>query len=82
MKNKTFWMEKIEKNRWHPVLWVSGVRRIGKTCLCRKIPGIQYFDCELLRVRRMMKDPESFLEELKGECIVLDEIHRLDDPKQ
>ena len=82
MKNRTFWLKKIEQNWRRPVLWISGVRRIGKTCLCRMIPGIQYFDCELPRVRRMMKDPESFLEDLKGQRIVLDEVHRLDDPSE
>jgi len=64
------------------VLWISGVRRVGKTCLCRMIPEVQYFDCELPRVRRMMADPESFLEGLKRERIVLDEIHRLDNPSE
>ena len=64
------------------MLWISGVRRIGKTCLCRMVPGLQYFDCELPRVRRMMVDPEAFLEDLKGERIVLDEIHRLDNPSE
>ena len=64
------------------MLWISGVRRIGKTCLCLMIPGVQYFDCELPRVRRMMVDPEAFLEDLAGERIVLDEIHRLDNPSE
>ena len=82
MKNRTFWLKKIEKNWRRPVLWISGVRRIGKTCLCRMIPGAQYFDCELPRVRRMIADPESFLEGLKGERIILDEIHRLDNPSE
>ncbi|MGD8993163.1 MAG: AAA family ATPase [Desulfobacterales bacterium] len=82
MKTRTFWLKKIEKSWRRPVLWISGVRRIGKTCLCRMIPEIQYFDCELPRIRRMMADPESFLEGLKGERIVLDEIHRLDNPSE
>jgi predicted AAA+ superfamily ATPase len=82
MRNRTFWLKKIEKNWRRPVLWISGVRRIGKTCLCRMIPGVQHFDCELPRVRRMLVDPEAFLEDLKGERIVLDEIHRLDNPSE
>lgn len=76
-------MQKIEK-AWKEknVVWVSGVRRAGKTFLAKSLPRIQYFDCELPRVRRMMDDPESFLEDLSGQRIVLDEIHRLENPSQ
>ena len=43
---------------------------------------MEYFDCELPRIRRMMEDPEAFLDDLRGSKIVLDEIHRLQDPFQ
>jgi predicted AAA+ superfamily ATPase len=82
MKIRTFWLSNIEKKWRHPVLWISGVRRVGKTFLCQTIPEITYFDCELPRIRRMMSDPEGFLDGLRGKRIVLDEIHRLDDPSE
>lgn len=53
------------------------MRRVGKTFLCRSLPDIVYFDCELPRTRRMMEDPESFLGGLRGKRVVVDEIHRL-----
>jgi hypothetical protein len=53
---------------------------LEKTCLCQDLPEVEYFDCELPRVRRMMLDPESFLDGLAGKRIVLDEIHRLQNP--
>ncbi|MCK7512955.1 MAG: AAA family ATPase [Desulfobacterales bacterium] len=62
------------------MLWLSGVRRAGKTTLAKSLPGMEYFDCELPRTRRMMGDPQSFLEDLQGRTIVMDEIHRLDNP--
>ena len=43
---------------------------------------MEYFDCELPRARRMMEDPQSFLESLKGRQVVLDEIHRLGNPAE
>ena len=83
MVRRNAWLEKIE-NAWQKrsVLWLSGVRRVGKTFLCRSLPRIEYFDCELPRVRRLMEDPEGFLEDLRGRRIVLDEIHRLQNPSQ
>lgn len=72
------------KEAWkqRSVLWLSGVRRVGKTSLCRSFPKIEYFDCELPRIRRTMEDPQSFLEDLKGFTVVLDEIHRLENPSE
>jgi len=82
LKTRTFWLGSIEKGWRRPVLWLSGVRRVGKTCLCKSIPSVEYFDCELPRVRRLMEDPQAFLEDLRGHLIVLDEIHRLNNPSE
>lgn len=83
IKTRRFW-HKLIKNSWRrrSVLWLSGVRRVGKTCLCQSLPDILYFDCELPRTRREMEDPESFLSNYKGKRIVLDEIHRLGNPSE
>lgn len=80
---RRFWIERIER-AWsrRSVVWLSGVRRVGKTCLAQSLPGIEYFDCELPRVRRLLEDPESFLEDLRGRRVVLDEIHRLSRPSE
>lgn len=83
MVQRRFWIDHI-LSAWkrRSVLWLSGVRRVGKTTLCLSLPGIEYFDCELPRVRRMMEDPQDFLDGLRGKCIVLDEIHRLGNPSE
>ncbi len=83
MVQRHFWQNRIEQ-AWkrHSVVWLSGVRRVGKTTLCRSIPDIEYFDCELPRTRAMMGDPESFLHDLDGKRVVLDEIHRLENPSE
>jgi len=83
MVNRRFWLDKIaDRLSERSVLWLSGVRRVGKTMLCRSVPGVEYFDCELPRVRRAMEDPESFLEDLRGRTVVLDEVHRLANPSE
>ena len=62
-----FWRDLVARAwRERSVVWLAGVRRIGKTCLCQSLPDIEYFDCELPRVRRMMEDPENFLDGLRG----------------
>lgn len=81
MVSRQFWLSKIEESwKQRSVLWLSGVRRVGKTYLCQTLSEIQYFDCELPRVRRMLDDPQAFLEDVKKGRIVLDEIHRLENP--
>ncbi len=83
MVQREYWLKLLEA-AWtqKPIVWLSGVRRVGKTFLCQSVPQIEYFDCELPRVRRQMEDPEGFLSRLKGKRIVLDEIHRLPNPSE
>jgi predicted AAA+ superfamily ATPase len=83
MRTRHFWLAAIEQAwRRRSVVWLSGVRRAGKTVLSLSLPGAEYFDCELPRVRRELSDPEAFLAGLRGKKVVLDEIHRLGDPAQ
>jgi predicted AAA+ superfamily ATPase len=77
------WVQLIEA-AWkeRPIVWLSGVRRVGKTCLGQSLANVRYFDCELPRVRQMMADPQGFWESLQGERIALDEVHRLANPSE
>lgn len=83
MVKRGFWLDLIEK-MWEKkaVLWMSGVRRVGKTSLCGSIKDILSYDCELPSVRRALSDPEAFLKAHKGKRILLDEIHRLENPSE
>lgn len=83
MVKRSFWLKRIE-DAWqkHSIIWLSGVRRAGKTYLAKSLSNIEYFDCELPRMRRMMEDSESFLNDFRGQTIILDEIHRLNNPSE
>lgn len=83
MVHRSYWINLLE-DTWKrkSVIWLSGVRRAGKTYLCRSLPDIDYFDCELPRTRQALRDPESFLEDHKDRRIIIDEIHRLDNPSE
>ena len=80
---RNFWLKKI-KEAWKrkSVIWMSGVRRVGKTFLCKSIENVEYFDCESPRTRIEMEDPEGFLEKHKRKTIILDEIHKLGNPSE
>jgi predicted AAA+ superfamily ATPase len=83
MKKRSFWIEQIGK-AWErrSVIWLSGVRRVGKTFLTQSLTDAEYFDCELPRVRAMLEDAEGFLRSLRGHTVILDETHRLQNPSE
>ncbi len=83
MVPRTHWIEQIEA-AWEQrsVVWLHGVRRAGKTTLCRSLADVAYFDCELPSVRRRLDDPETFFGDLRGTRVALDEVHRLQRPSE
>lgn len=83
MVKRLFWERRIEAAWKHrSIIWLSGVRRVGKTFLCQSLPNIEYFDCELPSVRQTLESPEFFLKKMSGKRIVLDEVHRLPNPSE
>jgi predicted AAA+ superfamily ATPase len=59
-----------------------GVRRAGKSVLSQSLPDATYLDCELPSTRRLLSDPERFLADQRGRRLVLDEVHRLENPSE
>ena len=83
MVKRRFWVERVEQAwRRRSILWLRGVRRVGKTSLAQSLAAVEYFDCELPRVRRALEDPEAFLQKLRGKRAVFDEVHRLPNPSE
>jgi uncharacterized protein len=81
---RPFWIDRIVAAwRKRPVVWLSGVRRVGKTTLASFLPDARYINCDLPSEVRGMTDPELFLDKFpKGSRIIFDEIHRLEDPSR
>ena len=76
------WLRRI-RDAWEarPVVWLSGVRRVGKTTLCRMFPGARYLNCDLPSVQGTLEDPELFFDSAPQDAVLaFDEIHRLPDP--
>ena len=84
MTRRPFWINKIKK-AWEKrsVIWLSGVRRVGKTTLTKMFTEASYLNCDLPSVVRMVADPETFFDGLSTNTIVIfDEVHRVEDPSR
>lgn len=84
MIHRSYWLRLIT-NAWQkrPLIWLSGVRRSGKTTLCKMVPDAIYLNCDLPSVARQLEDPEFFYSNLEKDSIVIfDEIHRINNPSQ
>lgn len=83
MIGRSFWQRRLA-DAWtrRTLIWLRGVRRVGKTFLARSLSDVEYFDCELPRTRVLFEDPQAFLDQVRGRTVVLDEIHRLTNPAE
>lgn len=80
---RAFWSAALERAfAARNIVWLSGVRRAGKTTLVRALDDASYYDCELVRVRRALEDPELFFRNAPTSRLVLDEVHRLPNPSE
>jgi predicted AAA+ superfamily ATPase len=83
MIKRPFWLKRIEDSwKKRPIVWLAGVRRVGKTTLARMLPETLYLNCDLPTVADRFADPEFVFRSAPESVIVLDEIHRLADPSQ
>lgn len=83
MVKRKHWINRIEMAlQRRSIVWLAGVRRAGKTVLCQSLNNVEYFDCELPRVRQQMDAPQDFLDFHRGKRLIIDEIHRLMRPSE
>jgi uncharacterized protein len=85
MIERPFWISRIEE-AWKeaPIVWLAGVRRVGKTTLVQSFgpDRIHYINCDLPVAADMVADPELFYRNCERSVIIFDEIHRLPDPSR
>ncbi len=84
MIERPYWLSCI-RSAWkkRPIVWLAGVRRVGKTTLARMLPETVFLNCDLPSDTRRLEDPELFFRaQPKNSVIVLDEVHRLPDPSR
>lgn len=84
MIERPLWLKRVQR-AWQQrsLVWLSGVRRVGKTTIARMLPDAVYVNCDLPSAVRALEDPELFLgAQANAAVLVFDEVHRLDDPSR
>ena len=85
MINRPFWLSRLEAGwREAPIVWLSGVRRCGKTTIAKSLGEDRalYLNCDLAAVEDMVRDPVLFYRNCGKEMVVFDEVHQLRDPSR
>jgi predicted AAA+ superfamily ATPase len=80
------WQRRIHE-AWKetPIVWLSGVRRSGKTTLAQSLGSseeVLYVNCDLPVTEDRLDDPELFFRSCEKPIVVFDEIHQLSDPSR
>ncbi len=86
MFKREFWKQRI-RSAWReaPIVWLTGVRRSGKTTLLQSLfasEQVLYLNCDLPAVEDRVKDPEFFFRNCEKPVVIFDEIHQLSDPSR
>lgn len=86
MIHRPFWQQRMESS-WAkaPIVWLSGVRRSGKTTLIRQgfaDASVRYVNCDDPRTEEISRFPMDYLRGVGERVLAFDEIHRLPDPSR
>ncbi len=86
MIERSYWKKRIQ-DVWKeaPIVWLSGVRRSGKTTLAQGLANAEdvlYVNCDLPVTEDRVRDPELFFRSCERSVVVFDEIHQLSDPSR
>ena len=83
MIDRPIWMRRLAQAwRQAPIVWLTGVRRAGKTVLAQRLGDTEFLNCDLPGVVAQLQDPEGFFRSVKKPIVVLDEVHQLPDPSR
>lgn len=81
--SRPFWLDRIESCwRKASIVWLSGVRRVGKTTLAETLEDAEFLNCDLPSSQQLLADPEAFYRSLGKSRLILDEVHQLPDPSR
>jgi len=83
MIDRPFWKSRIHR-AWQqaPLVWLAGVRRVGKTVLAKELGAAEFLNCDLPGEAARLADPESFFRSVEKPLVILDEVHQLPDPSR
>lgn len=83
MIDRPVWKQRLRAAwRQAPLVWLTGVRRVGKTVLAQSLGEGEFINCDLPSSAERLRDPESFFRSIKQPLVILDEVHQLPDPSR
>jgi len=54
-----------------PLVWLAGVRRVGKTVLARGLGDSEFLNCDLPSESQRLEDPETFFKSVRKPLLFL-----------
>ena len=83
MIDRPFWKNRLHR-AWKqvPLVWLAGVRRVGKTVLAKELGDSEFLNCDLPGDAARLADPEAFFLSVQKPLVILDEVHQLPDPSR
>jgi len=77
------WLDQIELS-WSKasIVWLSGVRRAGKTTIAKAFANSTYINCDLPSSVELLSDMEAFYKGIGTEIVIFDEVHQIPDPSR
>lgn len=83
MIKRNFWIKKIlEAWKKYPIVWIFGIKEVGKTSLVKEFNEALYLNCDLPRVRSLLNNPEYFFKNLSHQQLIFDKIYSLPEPEK
>jgi predicted AAA+ superfamily ATPase len=83
MIERPLWQQRLHAAwRRASIVWLTGVRRVGKTVLAQSLSGAEFVNCDLPSAADRLQDPEAFFRAVRKPVVVLDEVHQLPDPSR
>jgi len=83
MIDRPLWKQRLAA-AWSkvPLVWLAGVRRVGKTVLAKELGDAEFLNCDLPAEAARLADPEAFFRAVSKPLVILDEVHQLPDPSR
>jgi hypothetical protein len=78
------WLDRLE-SAWAkvPIVWLAGVRQVGKTTLAKQLGNdVCFLNCDLPSTADLLGDPMRFFRDCGTKIVVFDEVHQLTDPSR
>jgi predicted AAA+ superfamily ATPase len=80
---RPYWQDLLQDSwKRRSIVWLSGVRRSGKTTVAKSLKSFSYFNCDDSEIQEKLTNPKVFLKSIQSKGVVFDEIHQIENASQ